>query len=459
MRLRVAGPQGQVARALIERGAAEGVAIEALGRPPVVPPIRVWIRRRTPAVNLESESLTGPSVYSLAIGRLYRLRAGKAAHARGYLRVALKRRDGAERDILAPLGGGLDLLLKLREAGAIATVCPDEAVIETVGLCATTVALFRRRFTSLKRSVLNFGAIEVFPEGSKAKTRRFRKQINVAFHSNMAFDSPLLTIHPELFVGWPAEAAVNTIKNDVPQPAIAIALHLHYVELWAEVETLLRRWRAPFTLFLTLTRENAELEAQVRSAFRGAVVRVVENRGRDVRPFLLLLEEGAFDSFDLVCKIHGKRSLSGDRLPIFGDIMRRAAFLDLIADDRRAQAIVRRFVGDPKLGLVGPRRFLSASRQDAQRDVLGAPNRENVEALAAKMGAPIRHDDFDFFEGTMFWARPQALAPLRRLGLAVDSFAPELGQVDGALEHAVERLFNHAARVAGFRVEDTSVDD
>ena len=33
MRLLVTGTQGQVARALIERGAAEGVAIETLGRP------------------------------------------------------------------------------------------------------------------------------------------------------------------------------------------------------------------------------------------------------------------------------------------------------------------------------------------------------------------------------------------------------------------------------------------
>ena len=33
MRILVTGTQGQIARALLERGAAEGVAIEALGRP------------------------------------------------------------------------------------------------------------------------------------------------------------------------------------------------------------------------------------------------------------------------------------------------------------------------------------------------------------------------------------------------------------------------------------------
>ena len=238
-----------------------------------------------------------------------------------------------------------------------------------------------------------------------------------------------------------------------------MALHLHYVELWSEVETLLRRWRMTFTLFVTLTGENPELAARVRTAFPGSVVRVVENRGRDVRPFLLLLEEGAFDLFDLVCKIHGKRSLGGDGLPLVGTVMRRAAFLDLIAQDRQARAIVERFQRDARLGLVGPRRFRFGELEDAPRVVLRPPNRQRVEALAARMGAAVHDVGFDFFAGTMFWARPPALEPLRRLGLAADSFAPEAGRLDGALEHAVERLFNHAARLSGFRVEDASCEN
>jgi lipopolysaccharide biosynthesis protein len=210
----------------------------------------------------------------------------------------------------------------------------------------------------------------------------------------------------------------------------------------------------PFTLLLTLTHEHPELAARARAAFPGAVIRVVENRGRDVRPFLSQLEEGAFDRFELVCKIHGKRSLGAGRLPIFGDVMRRAAFLDLIVGEPQMRGIVERFGDDASLGLIGPRHLLSASHAQAPRDVIGPLNRETVEALAARMGAPIDGKGFDFFEGTMFWARPQALAPLRRLALAASSFAPEAGLADGALEHALERLFNHATRLAGFRVED-----
>ena len=419
-----------------------------------------WEPHGTAPTWFERQIVTdAPIIWPLAPRRLYRLRAGEAARARGFVRVALDRGGGAARDLLAPLGADLDLLLRPLSGAVTASSPADEATIEPLGWRATAVVLLRRRFTSLRRSVLHFDGVEVFPEGSKTKTRRFRKQLNIARHSRMAFDSPFVAAHPELIAGWPTEPAAAERPRAQGNLGIAVALHLHYVDLWSEIETLLRRWRTPFTLFVTLTADDRELAARARSAFPNVVVRVVDNHGRDVRPFLTLLEEGAFDPFELVCKIHGKRSLGGERLPIFGDVMRRAAFLDLIAEDRQVQAIVRRFADDPRLGLVGPRRFLSASRPDAPRDAVGPPNRQNVEALAARMGAPIRDDDFDFFEGTMFWTRPRALAPLRRLGLAADAFAPEAGQVDGALEHAVERLFNHAARVAGFRVADAAVED
>jgi lipopolysaccharide biosynthesis protein len=60
----------------------------------------------------------------------------------------------------------------------------------------------------------------------------------------------------------------------------------------------------------------------------------------------------------------------------------------------------------------------------------------------------------DFFKGAMFRVRPAALAPLRALRLAEDSFAPETGQTHSALE----LLFNHAVEASGSCVADTSRD-
>ena len=62
----------------------------------------------------------------------------------------------------------------------------------------------------------------------------------------------------------------------------------------------------------------------------------------------------------------------------------------------------------------------------------------------------------------MFWVRPEALRPLRELGLA-ETFGDEKALLDGGLEHAMERLFATSVVAAGYRLADTdgagAVDD
>ena len=37
----------------------------------------------------------------------------------------------------------------------------------------------------------------------------------------------------------------------------------------------------------------------------------MENGGRDIRPFLALLERGRLDGYRYICKVHGKKSIDG----------------------------------------------------------------------------------------------------------------------------------------------------
>ena len=393
--------------------------------------------------------------YLLASSDLHRLRPTPAAFQRGYVRLTLARDDATLEDLFLPVGADLDYLVAPRRKGAPLRAMVDDAVIEPVALGDRLVAQARQNFTSLRHSLLHFGDVAIFPEGPKDKTRPYRKALSAARHSGLAFDSAYVTAHPELFRGWTDRAAFDDAPADQLYRRVAVVLHLHYVELWDEIEKLLRAWPFGFALFVTLTRADDDIAARVRAAFPGADVRVVDNRGRDVRPFLSLLEEGAFEGYDAVCKIHGKRSLGGGRLPIFGDMMRRVAFVDLIANPRRVQALVRRFEENPDLGIVGSPHFHARPRA-ARRDIIGPVNRAAVDDLATRLGAPVDDARFDFFEGTMFWVRPAALRELAALRLSRE-FAEEAGRLDGALEHAVERIFNHAVKAAGYQVEATSV--
>ena len=75
------------------------------------------------------------------------------------------------------------------------------------------------------------------------------------------------------------------------------------------------------------------------------------------------------------------------------------------------------FERDPSIGMIGPRAFRMPSETYSE-ELSWSVNRERVLELAGKMGIPADRFRLDFFGGTMFWVRPEALAPLRELKLA-----------------------------------------
>ena len=222
----------------------------------------------------------------------------------------------------------------------------------------------------------------------------------------------------------------------------AMIAHVYYPELLDEVLACWRGFPGGAALHLTVPRQKAgELRARLGGA-RGVVVHEVENRGRDIAPFLAVLGTGALDGYDAVLKLHTKRS------PHLwnGDLRRRMLFA-MLAGHQAQVTRVQSIFADPRIGLAGWR-TMWRTRLDYWHD-----NEATVRQLMDRM-APGSVADLAFFEGSMFWFRPAALEPLRRLGLTAADFEAEAGQTDGALHHAVERCFGLAVRAAGYRCAD-----
>ena len=231
--------------------------------------------------------------------------------------------------------------------------------------------------------------------------------------------------------------------------SIAVHVHLHYPELIGELMLAVRQIILPCDVFVTCTNRSAlpGIVRNAKSLCRHARVLLVENCGRDIWPFLTLMNAGVFASYAIVCKIHSKKSAYSE----YGDEWRRQLVGSLLGSSSKTLDIIEAFSCRPKLGIVAPARsFVRAERH------WGA-NRVRVIELANKLDPKFNKDNtpLAFAAGSMFWFRPSALAPLVNLALRAEDFGPETGAQDGTLAHAVERLTSISAWSAGFEVTDS----
>ena len=226
----------------------------------------------------------------------------------------------------------------------------------------------------------------------------------------------------------------------LPPARVAVCLHLFYPELWPLLQAQLRLIPEPWDLWLTVpsfaatTAWHDIVRDQPRVRFMP-----LPNRGRDVAPWLRLLRSGVLDGYDAVCKLHGKRSphMRG------GDAWRDELLQALLGSGGNIAQILALFRARSELAMLGP-----AASQRRLVDAAGwAKNRVTVELLRKRLGLAPLGADASFFAGTMFWFRPVAFDHLRRSRLAPEEFPLEMGQTEGTLAHALERLLAASARV------------
>ena len=103
--------------------------------------------------------------------------------------------------------------------------------------------------------------------------------------------------------------------------------------------------------------------------------------------------------------------------------------------------------------MIGPKVF-RLPKADYPEDLSWSANRPLTLKIAERMGVPADKFQLDFFGGTMFWVRPEALKPLRNLCLAAE-MPYERGLTDGDLPHALERVLPTSVLVAGYKLADS----
>lgn len=248
---------------------------------------------------------------------------------------------------------------------------------------------------------------------------------------------------PALWADMPLHAHGRAVPT---QARVAVCLHLFYPELWQDLRAQLDSIPEAWDLYVSIPAFAATPLWQDIARDHPAVrFMPVANRGRDVAPFLAWVRSGVLDGYDAVCKLHGKRSLHMEG----GDAWRVALVSALLGSTANVAAILARLRGDPGLAMLGPthawRRLSEAAGW--------AKNRVRVGRLAQRLGLAPVADDASFFAGTMFWFKPAALRLLRDSDLTILDFPIEMGQTEGTLAHALERLMPSVVHAVGGRVQ------
>ncbi|MCC0033067.1 MAG: glycoside hydrolase family 99-like domain-containing protein [Brucellaceae bacterium] len=226
----------------------------------------------------------------------------------------------------------------------------------------------------------------------------------------------------------------------------AVVLHLFYEDLLPELVPYLENAKE-LDLFVSLG-PNVRLETvkKLRSLFPGCYIAAYPNRGRDVLPFVIMLQVLQSLGYKYACKVHTKKSLQRED----GEKLRSEAFENLLGSVERVAKFKQMFEQDAQLGLAAPSNwFLDLSKPD--RNVL---NRDWLDKLLPKLGRDdlVGTYDWEFIAGTMFWFRVDSMSWLPSWNFTLDDFESELGQMDGTLAHSIERIVSIATVASGFKV-------
>jgi lipopolysaccharide biosynthesis protein len=232
----------------------------------------------------------------------------------------------------------------------------------------------------------------------------------------------------------------------------AVLLHLYYDELTDDLMDRVDLLPGDVDVIVTTTDEARRASIESRLAARARQytheVRIVgSNRGRDISAFLVgCADVLADDSYDLVVKLHGKRSTQDD---VNASAWFRRHLLDnLLPSAGAAAELYDWFATDPQLGIVVPPVI------HMYYPTMGhawLANRDLADGLAERLSLTVPFDEHTPVApfGSMFVARRESLAPWLSLGLSWDDFPDGSGYVDGTLAHAVERMFCYVAAGTG----------
>lgn len=261
---------------------------------------------------------------------------------------------------------------------------------------------------------------------------------------------------PEL--NWLAEGD-NSIEPDSLR--IGVFLHIFYLDYIPRVFELVKEFdRQELNYKLHITSPSGEILSEIQFLFqkfgnddKSVIYVKTPNKGRNFGP--LLIEFGSeFEKFSFVIHLHSKGS------PQYTSARGSSWSFDnwnlLGLDGLSLKRALNLMTANKNFGYCFALNWRNTPPHSFSWGLNGALGKE----LATRLGVD-EDQALNFFPaGGMFLVKPEILSEFNKLELDYDDFPDETGQLDGTLQHAIERLVGLVSKNLGLSslVYDKSSD-
>ena len=251
------------------------------------------------------------------------------------------------------------------------------------------------------------------------------------------------------------EVLVSATKEMPPVPAgtvvrerpFAVVAHVFYHDLWDEIAETFAASGVDADLYVTITDRGEETDALVAAIaerFPQARSFRFPNRGRDILPFVHMVNSGLLDGYAAVGKVHTKRSPHRQD----GDHWRQHLMRGVLPPHGMAEMLML-FLAEPEAAI------WVADGQHYRSTEWWGSNRAGVARLLQRLEIRVTSDELAFPAGSMYWLKPVMVAMIKGMMLDPAEFEPETSQVDGTVAHAFERVLGFLALSGGMRTFET----
>ena len=214
-------------------------------------------------------------------------------------------------------------------------------------------------------------------------------------------------------------------------------VHLADSAPWSRLSRDLTNIPEAFDLFVTLAKGTAAGATElIHASFPAAQVLEFEPKGRDIYPFVSLINSGVLFQYDVVCKLHAKDG-QYDK--------------ELVDNPTHVGKILAAFNADPNLGIV------VAEASPVKLECPSGDDSDRLHQFCSQIGI-YRRNVADHVAGVpqSYWIRPFLLRLVGSLKLTGEAFESEEGPSGDASAGAVERLLAISCRDSGMQVMELS---